>query len=178
MTREEKVQLVEELTDKLSATDYFYITDASGMTVAQINSFRKMCFDKGLEYKVFKNTLVRKALENLETDYNDFSDAVLKGFTGIIFSPEAGNLPAKLLKDFRKKSGLQKPLLKGASIDTATYIGEDQLETLTTIKSKFELIADVIGLLQSPAKNVISGLQSGGQKLSGILKTLSEREEN
>lgn len=175
MTREEKTQLIDELHEKLSNTNYFYITDASGMTVAQINDFRGMCFEKGLEYRVVKNTLVKKALERISANYGEFSDEVLKGFTGIIFSPESGNAPAKMLKEFRKKSKLGKPLLKGASIDTATYIGEDQLDALVNIKSKQELIGDLISLLQSPAQNVIAALQSGGQNIAGILKTLEER---
>ncbi len=178
MTKEEKTQLVGELGEKLSNTDFFYITDASGMTVAEINSFRRLCFEKGLEYKVVKNTLINKALESLSTDYTEFSESVLKGFSGIIFSPEAGNAPAKLLKEFRKKNGGEKPLLKGASIDSDTFIGENQLDLLSSLKSKQELIGEIVGLLQSPAKNVVSALQSSGQTLSGLLKALEEREQN
>jgi large subunit ribosomal protein L10 len=178
MTREDKTQIIDELYDKLSKNTNFYFTDASGLTVAQINDFRRLCFEKGLKYNVYKNTLIKKALDKLETDYESFSESVLKGFTGIIFSPESGNLPAKVLKEFRKKAGkLEKPLLKGASIDTDLFIGEENLDVLSNLKSKFELIAEVIGLLQSPAKNVISGLQCGSGKLAGIVKTLSERAE-
>jgi large subunit ribosomal protein L10 len=133
-----------------------------------------MAFDRGLEYKVYKNTLIKKALDTLEADTTALAE-VLKGSSGILFSTESGNAPAKLIKDFRKK-GHALPLLKGAFIDSGIYVGENQLDTLSTIKSKFELIADVIALLQSPAKNVISGLQGGGNKLAGILKTLSEKE--
>lgn len=178
MTREEKQQLVGELSDKLSNTDYFYVTDASGLTVAQINDFRRMCFEKGLEYRVVKNTLIGKALETLDADYAEFSESVLKGFSGIIFSPEVGNAPAKLLKDFHKKSNLDKPSLKGASIDSDVFIGADNLDLLSKLKSKDELLGEIIGLLQSPAKNVISALQSGGQTISGLLKSLEERSES
>ena len=130
-----------------------------------------------VEYNVYKNTLIQKALETLDTDYSSFDDTVLKGFTGIIFSKESGNLPAKVIKEFRKASSLEKPIFKGASIDTDLFIGNDQLDALSKLKSKIELIGDVIMLLQSPAKNVISALQSGQNNISGILKTLSEREE-
>jgi len=178
MTKEDKIQLVKELSQKLAVTDYFYVADASGMTAGQVNEFRGACFAKGVEYQVVKNTLIAKALDTLDADYSEF-DGVLKGFSGIMFSPEAGNIPAKILKEFRKgqAKGAQKPLLKGASIQGELYIGDDQLETLSSLKSKNELIGEIVGLLQSPAKNVISALQSGGQKLSGILETLAEREE-
>lgn len=174
MTREEKEIIVRDLSEKLANTNYFYITDASTMTVASINQFRRMAFERGLEYKVYKNSLIKKALDTLEADTTAL-ETVLKGSSGILFSTESGNAPAKLIKDFRKK-GNTLPLLKGAFIDAGIYVGENQLDTLATIKSKFELIGDVIGLLQSPAKNVISGLQGGGNKLAGILKTLSEKE--
>lgn len=178
MTREEKQVVIESLTEKLKETPHFYITDASGFSVAQVNAFRRMCFEKGVEYKVYKNTLVKKALENLETDYTEFSNETLKGFSGIMFSPETSNLPAKIIKDFRKKLGKKetRPKFKGASIDSDLFIGEQNLEMLSTLKSKEELIGEVIGLLQSPAKNVISALKSGQDKLAGIVKTLSERE--
>jgi len=176
MTREYKAQIIDELSDKLSKTPFFYLVDASGLTVAEINKFRGMCFDKGLDYKVYKNTLVKKALENQEGDFSDLYD-VLKGTTGIVFSAEAGNLPAKVVKQYRSE-GSEKPLLKAASIDSDFFIGDEQLNALSKLKSKAELIGEIIGLLQSPAKNVISGLQSSGSKLSGILKTLSEKSEN
>ncbi len=175
MTREEKAQIIEELTQKFSEYNYFYVTDASGLTVAEVNKFRKACYDKGVEYKVLKNTLIKKALENLEIDYSEFTDKALKGFSGVLFS-DTGNLPAKILLDYRKGSG-DKPLLKGASIDTAFYFGDTSLDGLSRIKSKEEVIGDIIGLLQSPAKNVLSALQSGGSKIAGIVKTLSEKSE-
>jgi large subunit ribosomal protein L10 len=174
MTREEKAIIVKDLSEKLANTNYFYITDASTMSVAGINQFRRMAFDRGLEYKVYKNTLIKKALDTLEADTTALA-GVLKGSSGILFSAESGNAPAKLIKDFRKK-GNALPLLKGAYIDSGIFVGDDQLEALSNIKSKAELIGDIIGLLQSPAKNVVSALQSSGGKLAGILKTLSEKE--
>ncbi|MBS9524016.1 50S ribosomal protein L10 [Litoribacter ruber] len=178
MTREEKQVVIESLTEKLKETPHFYITDASGFNVAQVNAFRRMCFEKGVEYRVYKNTLIQKALENLDTDYAAFSEQTLKGFSGIIFSPETSNLPAKIIKDFRKKLGKKetRPVFKGASIDSDLFIGEKNLEMLSTLKSKEELLGEIIGLLQSPAKNVISALKSGQDKLAGLVKTLSERE--
>jgi large subunit ribosomal protein L10 len=176
MTREEKSIIINDLVEKFSQNDNFYITDASGMSVAQTNDLRRLCFEKGIEYKVVKNTLIQKALQQMDTDYTPFDEAVLKGFSGIMFSGENSNLPAKAIKEFRKKSGVESPVLKGASIDTDLFIGEDNLNMLSELKSKAELIGEVITLLQSPAKNVISGLTGAGSTLSGILKTLGERE--
>ena len=180
MTREEKEIIVRDLSEKLSNNNYFYITDASEMTVASINKFRRLCFDRGMEFQVYKNTLIRKALDTLEGDTSEMDNA-LKGQSGILFSNESGSAPARLLKDFYKaqaygKNVTPKPAFKGAYLDSDIFIGAEQLEMLTKIKSKQELIGEIIGLLQSPAKNVISGLQSGGNKLAGILKTLSEKE--
>lgn len=175
MTKEDKAKIIEELSAKLANSQFFYITDASGLSVDNINKFRKLCYSKGIEYKVVKNSLIKKALSSLQTDYSPFDAGVLKGFSGILFS-DTGNAPAKMLREFYK-SGVDKPALKGASIDSALYIGVDQLDALVNLKSKNELIGEIIGLLQSPAKNVIAALQSGGQKLSGIVKTLSERPE-
>jgi len=176
MTREEKSVIINDLVEKFSQNDNFYITDASGMSVAETNDLRRLCFDRGIEYKVVKNTLIQKALEQMDTDYTPFNDTVLKGFSGIMFSGENANLPAKAIKEFRKKSGAESPVLKGASIDTDLFIGEENLNMLSKLKSKAELIGEVITLLQSPAKNVISGLTGAGSTLSGILKTLGERE--
>lgn len=176
MTREEKAVVIDELFEKFSQNDNFYITDASGMSVAETNALRRLCFEKGIEYRVFKNTLIQKALERMDTDYTPFDDSVLKGFSGVMFSGENANAPAKLIKEFRKKSDSESPMLKGASIDTDLFIGEENLDVLSKLKSKAELIGEVITILQSPAKNVISGLQGAGGKLAGILKTLSERE--
>ncbi len=175
MTREEKGIIIGELSEKFAQTPYFYITDASGMSVAETNNLRRKCFEAGIEYRVIKNTLIAKALETLETDYTPFDESVLRGFSGVMFHPESGKVAAKLIKD-AIKGGNKKLKLKGASIDSGIFIGHDQLDTLLTLKSKDELIGEIIGLLQSPAKNVISALQGGGNKLAGILKTLSERE--
>jgi large subunit ribosomal protein L10 len=177
MTREEKASIIGELSEKFSATDYFYITDASGMTVEQVNKFRRLCFDRGIEYRVIKNTLIRKAIEQsnkADVDYSLFNKTALKGFSGVLFTSEAGNAPARLLKEYYK-GGLSKPVFKGASVDSTLYIGADQLDFLENIKSRQELIGDIVTILQSPAKNVVSALQSGGGKLAGILKTLSEK---
>lgn len=180
MTREEKQAIVDELADKFVSYPYFYITDAAGLTVAGINRFRRLCFDKGMEYKVYKNTLIRKALDTLSADTSAM-DAALKGQSGVLFSKESGSAPAKLLKSFYKSEAYAKgvepkPAFKGAYIDSDVFVGVENLEVLNTIKSKQELIGEIVGLLQSPAKNVVSALQSGGSKLAGILKTLSEKE--
>lgn len=179
MTREEKSQIIESLTEKFKENPYFYITDASGFTVAEVNAFRRTCFERGVEYKVYKNTLIAKALENLNGDYKTFADKTLKGFSGIIFSKETGNLPAKVLLDFRKKQGKKefRPVFKGAYIDSDVFVGEANLEMLSTLKSKQELLGDLIGLLHSPAKNLLAALQSGQNNISGVLKTLAGREE-
>ena len=176
MTREEKAVIIDELSQKFASTPYFYITNASGMTVSEVNTPRGLCFERGVEYRVVKNTLIKKALETLDMDYSSF-DEVLKGFSGVMFHPESGKVPAQLIKDFKKKSGSDKLKFKGASVDTALFVGESQLDVLISLKSKQELIGEVIGLLQSPAKNVIGALTSGGQNLAGILKTLSEKED-
>lgn len=177
MTREEKGQIIEELSAKFEENSNFYITDASGLTVEQINAFRQLCFNAGVEYGVYKNTLIQKALDKLDADYAEFTESVLKGFSGIIFSKEVANSPAKVIKDFRKSDGGEKPMLKGASIDHDLFIGEEHLKMLAELKSKNELIGEIISLLQSPAKNVVSALQSGGGTLAGLVKTLSEREQ-
>ena len=177
MTKEEKSQVINELAEKFATTDFFYVTDSSGMTVAQVNSFRRLCFDKGIEYKVVKNTLIEKALEKANRgDYSEFYGKVLKGTSAIMFSPESGKTPAEVLKKFRK-ADVKLPILKGASVDGAFFYGDESIDLLTKLKNKQELIGEVIGLLQSPAKNVISALQGGGNKLAGILKTLSEKNQ-
>ncbi len=174
MTRQEKAEIIKELSEKFQENGSFYITDTSGLTVAEINKFRGLCFDKGVEYKVVKNTLIKKALETLDADFSGLDD-VLKGFSGVMFSKEVANAPAKIIKEFKKSDSDGRPSLKGASIDTDLFIGEQHLNTLSELKSREELIGDVIGLLQSPAKTLVSALQSGGQTISGIVKTLSER---
>jgi large subunit ribosomal protein L10 len=181
MNREEKQALVDELSEKFQSHNAFYIADASGMSVAKINDFRRLCYNRGLEFKVYKNSFIRKALDTLDSDTSEMNEA-LQGQSGVLFSKESGSTPAKLLKDFYKAQAYgrgvtPKPVLKGAYVDSSIYVGADQLETLSTIKGKNELIGEVIGLLQSPAKNVISALSSGGNILAGLLKTLSEKEE-
>ncbi|MEX0812437.1 MAG: 50S ribosomal protein L10 [Chitinophagales bacterium] len=173
MKREDKALVIDELAKKFSEADNFYFTDTSGLTVEEINNLRRLCFGKEIEMKVAKNTLIKFALEKSDRTFEG-SDSVLKGTTALMFSAVA-NTPAKIIKEFRKSS--EKPYLKAAYIDTDIIIGDEQLEKLASLKSKNELIGDVIALLQSPAKNVISALQgSGGQKLSGILKTLSQKD--
>jgi len=171
MRKEDKSQLIETLTEDLKAAKYLYITDISDMNVENTGKLRRLCFKKEVKLVVVKNTLLHKAMEKSGKDFGNLYD-VLKGHTSIMIA-EQGNVPAKLIKEFRKTSA--KPLLKGAYVEEMTFIGDNQLEALMAIKTKNELIADIIALLNSPAKNVISALQSSGQKLSGVLKTLSER---
>ena len=175
MTRAEKTATIEALKDKLSGIDFFYLADSSTLTVEQVNKFRRLCFEKGIEMKVVKNTLIQKALESApeEKNYAGLFEA-LKGPTAILISDKA-NAPAKLIKEFRKDN--EKPTLKAAYIDTDVFLGDEKLEELANLKSKEDLVAEVIALLQSPAKNVISALQSGGQTLTGLLKALEERGE-
>lgn len=175
MNREQKNQEIEDLKEKFNNTTFFYLTDASAMTVADVNKFRRLCHERGVEMKVVKNTLVRKAMETYDDKGYDQLYDHLKGPTAILFS-ETGNIPAKLLEDFRKKS--PKPVLKAAYIDSAVYVGDDQISVLTKLKSKEELLGEVIGLLQSPAKNVISALKSGGATIAGLVKALEDRAAN
>ena len=171
MTREEKSQVIDDLTGQLTESATIYLADISGLNASHTSNLRRACFKANVKLAVVKNTLLSKAMENSEKDFGELP-SILKGNTSLMFS-EAGNAPAKVIKEFRKKS--DKPLLKGAYIEESIYIGDNQLDTLVNIKSKEELIGEIIGLLQSPTKNVISALQSGGNKLSGILQTLSEK---
>ena len=171
MTKEQKVQEIQDLTDKLSLVKNLYLTDIAGLDAVQTTALRRACFNSNIKLSVVKNTLLEKAMEASDKDFGNLKE-VLKGNTSLMFS-DVGNTPAKLIKNFRKKS--EKPLLKGAYIEEAIYIGDDQIDVLESIKSKEELIGEVITLLQSPAKNVISALQSSRSNISGILKTLSER---
>lgn len=172
MTRDEKVQAIDNLAQSISETKHFYLTDISELNAEDTSDLRRKCFEKDIKLVVVKNTLLRKALEKIEGEYDELYD-VLKNSTSVMFS-EIGNAPAKLIKEFRKK--LERPILKAAFVEESIYIGDNQLDALSSIKSKEELLGDLIALLQSPAKNVISALQSGGTNLSGIIKTLSERE--
>ncbi|MCH4823468.1 50S ribosomal protein L10 [Gramella lutea] len=172
MTREEKSQVIEDLTAQLAGTSTIYLADISGLDAGTTSNLRRACFKADVKLSVVKNTLLAKAMDAADKDFADLP-SVLKGNTSIMLS-ETGNAPAKVIKEFRKKS--DKPLLKGAFVEEAVYVGDDYLETLVNIKSKEEVIGDIVGLLQSPAKNVVSALKSGGGKLAGILKTLSEKE--
>lgn len=172
MKKEDKFQVIESITEKLENNEIFYLTDTSELDVETINRLRRLCFKKNVSMQVVKNTLLRKAMEKSSKDFEKLYD-VLKGATSLMVS-DTGNVPAKLIKEFRKTS--KKPILKGAYIQESIYIGDSQLDALESLKSKEELIGDIIGLLQSPAKNVISALQSGGNTLAGVLKTLSEKE--
>ena len=171
MTKEQKVQEIQDLTDKLSSVKNLYLTDIAGLDAVQTTALRRACFNSNIKLSVVKNTLLEKAMEASDKDFGNLKE-VLKGNTSLMFS-DVGNTPAKLIKNFRKKS--EKPLLKGAYIEEAIYIGDDQIDVLESIQSKEELIGEVITLLQSPTKNIISALQSGRSNISGILKTLSER---
>ena len=171
MTREEKSQVIEALTAELAQSSNFYLTDLSGLDAVMTSNLRRACFKANVKLSVVKNTLLEKAMEASEKDFGELP-STLNGNTSVMYS-ETGNAPAKVIKAFRKKS--QKPFLKGAYIEEAIYIGDDQLDLLVDIKSKEELIGEIIGLLQSPAKNVVSALQSSGGKLSGIIKTLSQK---
>jgi large subunit ribosomal protein L10 len=173
MTREEKSKVIKVLTAELAENSNLYLTDISGLNAATTSALRRACFKANIRLAVVKNTLLEKAMEASDKDFGDLP-TILKGNTSVMYS-ETGNAPAKVIKAFRKKS--DKPLLKGAYIEEAVYLGDDQLDMLVDIKSKEELIGEIIGLLQSPAKNVVSALQSSGSKLSGILKTLSSKQE-
>lgn len=172
MTREEKSQVIENLTAQLADNEIIYLADISGLDAGTTTNLRRACFKAGIKLAVVKNTLLKKAMESSDKDFGGLTE-ILKGNTSLMFS-ETGNGPAKVIKEFRRKS--DKPLLKGAFIQEGIYIGDDQLENLVNLKSKDELLGEIIGLLQSPAKNVISALKSGGGKIAGILKTLSEKE--
>lgn len=171
MTKQEKAVVIEDLTKQLAESSTIYLADISGLDAQATSDLRRACYKSNIKLSVVKNTLLAKAMDAAEKDFGELPE-VLKGNTSLMFS-EAGNGPAKVIKTFRKKS--EKPLLKGAFIEEAIFVGDDKLDTLVSIKSKEEVIGEIIGLLQSPAKNVISGLKSGGGKLAGILKTLSER---
>jgi len=173
MTRDNKATVVEELKVKLAEASSFYITDSSELNVAEVNALRGLCFEKGIELKVVKNTLVKKALESLSEDgkYDELYGS-LAGPTSLMFS-EVANGPAKVIEQFRKSH--DKPVLKAAYIDSSIYLGDDAVKELAALKSKEELIGDVIMLLQSPIKNVISALNSGGSTIAGLVKALEEK---
>jgi large subunit ribosomal protein L10 len=171
MTREEKSVAINEILDVLKSNQNIYLTDISGLNALETSNLRRMCFKAGVKLSVVKNTLLEKAMDDSEKDFGELKET-LNGNTSVMIA-EVSSAPAKVIKNFRKKS--ERPILKGAMIEEDIYIGDDQLETLFAIKSKEELIGDIIMLLQSPAKNVISALSSSGGKLSGILQTLSNK---
>lgn len=174
MKKSKKNQLIDILTEQLNQSSNIYVADISNLDAENTSNLRRLCFKSDIKLTVVKNTLLKRAMEKSEKNLDDLYE-ILQGPTSLMFS-EAGNAPAKLIKEFRKKTK-DRPILKGAYVEESTYLGDDQLETLVNIKSKNELIGDVLTLLQSPAKNVISALQSGGQTLTGVLKTLSEKSE-
>lgn len=174
MTKEQKNEAIEVLKEKFNQYNNFYITNTEALSVAQVNKLRKICFDKNVEMKVAKNTLIRKALEGIDAArYSGVFDS-LNGVTALLFSEDAKE-PAMIISSFRTDSKTEKPVLKAAFIDMDVFVGDNQLEALKTLKSKNELIGEIIGLLQSPAKNVISGLNAGG-KLASLIKALEERQ--
>ena len=172
MKQEQKAQIIEEIAQDLANYSHVYVTDISGFTVSTVNQLRRLCFKRDVKLKVVKNTLLKRAMDQAEADYSEIYP-VLNGATSIMLC-NTGNVPARLIKEFRAKN--DKPLIKAAFIEETAYIGDDQLEALCNIKSREELIGDIVALLQSPAKQVVSALQSGGGKLAGIVKTLSERQ--
>lgn len=172
MKRSEKQEIIESLTQQINSSNHFYLTDISDLNASDTSDLRRLCFKQEVKLIVVKNTLFRKALESSNKDTEELYD-VLKGNISVMFT-ENGNVPAKLIKEFRKSH--ERPILKGAFVEESVYIGENQLETLISIKSKNELIADVIALLQSPMTTVISQLKSGGNILQGVLQTLEEKE--
>ena len=173
MTRSEKEEIVKHLSEKLNENSIFYLADISELDAETSTKLRRLAHKREVSLNVVKNTLLRKALETAEGSYEEFYD-LLKGNTSIMFA-EVGNAPAKLIKDFRKD--YDRPILKGAFIEEAVFIGDDKMKSLAEMKSKDEVIADIIAILQSPAKNVVSALQSGGNTISGLVKALGERAE-
>lgn len=171
MKKAEKIKVVDDLATKLKSFKNVYLTDISGLNATQTSNLRRACYKANISLDVVKNTMLSRAIDACDENFSELK-SVLKGNTSLMFS-DSGSIPAKVIKDFRKK--LDKPLLKAALIEEAVYIGDDQINTLVAIKSKEELIGEIIGLLQSPTKNVISALKSGSNNLSGVLKTLSER---
>jgi large subunit ribosomal protein L10 len=171
MRKEDKALIVEEIKQILSAYNTIYVADISGLTVEKSNELRKLCYRRGVKIKMVKNTLLKKSFEQLDKDYSEMYPALCG--TSAIMVTESGNVPARLIKEFRGNKGVI-PAVKAAYIEECVYLG-DRLDFLCSIKSREELVGDIVGLLQSPARNVISALQSGGGKLAGIVKTLSER---
>ena len=173
MKKEDKNQLVDSLVKDLKDNKYIYLADIGGMNVKTVSTLRRLCNKRNVKLRVVKNTLMKLALEQTKNDYQQLSE-LLKGPTSIMLS-QTGNAPAKIIKEFRLTN--TKPILKGAFVEESLYVGHDQLESLVNLKSKEELLGDIIMILQSPINNVNSGLQSGGNKIAGIVKTLSEKAD-
>ncbi len=174
MKKEDKRHLIDSLTDTINQYNIFYIADISEFNSERTTELRRACVKKNIKLMVVKNTLLKQAMEKSDKSLVELYD-VLKGSSSLMLT-DVGNAPAKLIQEFRKKNKLEKPIVKGAYIEEAVFIGDENLEALANIKSKEELIGDIIALLQSPAKNVISALNSGGQTIAGLVKTLQERE--
>lgn len=173
MTKEQKNQFVDDLAETLSSAAVIYLADTSELDAEATSALRRTCFKQNVKMTVVKNTLLKKAFERIEgRDFAELYD-VLAGPTSLMIS-DTGNVPAKLIKEFRKKH--ERPILKAAYVEEMCFVGDDKLQSLTEIKSREELIGDVIMLLQSPIKNVVGALQSGGHTIAGLVKTLSERE--
>ncbi len=173
MRREEKNAIINSLAERLKEYSHFYLTDTAQLNAADTSDLRRKCFENNIKLIVVKNTLLQRALEQSNGNFEELYP-VLKGTTSIMFT-QSGNGPAKLIKEFRRKH--DKPVLKGAYVEESVYLGDNMLDALVSVKTREELIGDIIMLLQSPAKNVISALQSGGNKIHGVLETLSKREE-
>ena len=173
MRREEKNAIIDSLAEKLKEYSHFYLTDTAQLNAADTSNLRRKCFENDIKLMVVKNTLLKRALEQTEGDFEELYP-VLNGTTSIMFT-QNGNVPAKLIKEFRRKH--YKPVLKGAYVQESVYVGDNMLDALVSVKTKNELIGDVIFMLQSPARNVIGALQSGGTKIHGVLETLAKREE-
>ena len=168
----EKNAIIDSLTEQINNATHFYLTDISELNAEDTSNLRRKCFESEIELVVVKNTLLKKALEKSGGKFEDLYD-ILKNSTSIMFC-DTGNVPAKLIKDFRKVH--ERPVLKAAFVEESIYLGDENLEMLSSLKSKDELIADVLALLQSPMKNLLSAMQSGGNKMTGALKTLAEKE--
>lgn len=173
MRREEKNAIIDSLAERIKEYSHFYLTDIAQLNAADTSDLRRKCFENNIKLVVVKNTLLKRALEQSEGNFEELYP-VLKGTTSIMFA-QSGNIPAKLIKEFRRQH--DKPLLKGAYVQESIYIGDNMLEALVSIKTKQELIGDIILLLQTPARKVISALQSSGNKIHGVLETLSKKEE-
>jgi large subunit ribosomal protein L10 len=173
MRHEEKNAIIDSLAEKLKEYSHFYLTDTAQLNAADTSLLRRKCFENDIKLMVVKNTLLKRALEQTNGDFEELYP-VLKGATSIMFT-QTGNGPAKLIKEFRRKH--DKPVLKGAYVQESVYVGDKMLDALVSVKTKKELIGDVIFMLQSPARNVIGALQSGGTTIHGVLETLSKREE-